>query len=308
MGAGRRMIAAENAPSSPTRSRRWSRRRPGRRPLATGASGAARGDRAAGGGRRPGEIRHPSDQRRRSSPTGRPAPTAFSIRGLIPRQITVADAVLTAPRSWSPAAGRPQYRRRCPKGDDGGDKAIVEIVRTIDQGGCHRTPSDRLTGLETRPAGLSARLSDAPHGRHSDQLPGGIAGPTDLGGVAAARMAQEDFDGAKRGIKVELVVAAHRMKPGLALAMARRWLDAEDVGAMTDISGTGLRKPPLQDVRGARPRPYRAEGRPSRAASARHRIRVPAAPRLHVADRMPMRPGAMRLSVPVVQRCRRTQF
>ena len=42
-------------------------------------------------------------------------------------------------------------------------KAIAEIVRVIEQGGYHRALSARLTELETKQDGLTARLSDVPH-------------------------------------------------------------------------------------------------------------------------------------------------
>ncbi|MGL4288103.1 MAG: hypothetical protein ACRCVA_17275 [Phreatobacter sp.] len=41
-------------------------------------------------------------------------------------------------------------------------KAIAEIVGVIEQGGWHRAPSDRLTGLEKKQDGLTARLTDVP--------------------------------------------------------------------------------------------------------------------------------------------------
>ena len=61
----------------------------------------------------------------------------------------------------------------------------------------------------------------------------------DFGGkysVEAARMAIEDFGGEVLGHKVELVTADHRNEPDLAVAIARRWYDADGVDMITGLS------------------------------------------------------------------------
>ena len=64
-----------------------------------------------------------------------------------------------------------------------------------------------------------------------------ITGP---GAVAAARMAIEDAGGSVLGQPVELVAADHQHKPDVGSAIARRWFDAEGVGAIFDIYNSGV--------------------------------------------------------------------
>jgi branched-chain amino acid transport system substrate-binding protein len=59
-----------------------------------------------------------------------------------------------------------------------------------------------------------------------------LAGP---GSVVAARMAVEDFGAAKKGMKVEIVVADHQNKPDVGSSIARQWLDAEKVDVIVDV-------------------------------------------------------------------------
>ena len=78
-------------------------------------------------------------------------------------------------------------------------KAIAEIVRVIEQGGWHRTLSDRLTELEARQDSLAARLSDAPqdvpdlhpriaetYRRRIERLTAALAHPDDAAEAAEA--------------------------------------------------------------------------------------------------------------------------
>ena len=53
-----------------------------------------------------------------------------------------------------------------------------------------------------------------------------LAGP---GSVVAARMAIEDFAAAKKGIKVEVLVADHLNKPDVGSNIARQWYDRDGV-------------------------------------------------------------------------------
>src|SRR5918992_6281900 len=59
-----------------------------------------------------------------------------------------------------------------------------------------------------------------------------LAGP---GSTVAARMAVEDFGAAKKGMKVEIVVADHQNKPEVGSAIARQWFDADKVDAIVDV-------------------------------------------------------------------------
>ncbi len=59
-----------------------------------------------------------------------------------------------------------------------------------------------------------------------------LAGP---GSVVAARMAIEDFGAAKKGMKVEVVVADHQNKPDVGSNVARQWYDVDKVDAIFDV-------------------------------------------------------------------------
>ncbi|HET9665031.1 MAG TPA: ABC transporter substrate-binding protein [Burkholderiales bacterium] len=59
-----------------------------------------------------------------------------------------------------------------------------------------------------------------------------LAGP---GSVVAARMAVEDFGAAKKGMKVEIVVADHQNKPEVGSSIARQWFDVDRVDAIVDV-------------------------------------------------------------------------
>src|SRR5687767_15849997 len=59
-----------------------------------------------------------------------------------------------------------------------------------------------------------------------------LAGP---GSVVAARMAVEDFGAAKKGLKVEVVVADHQNKPEVGSSIARQWYDVDKVDLIVDV-------------------------------------------------------------------------
>ena len=59
-----------------------------------------------------------------------------------------------------------------------------------------------------------------------------LAGP---GSVVAARMAVEDFGAAKKGMKVEILVADHQNKPDVGSTVARQWYDVDKVDAIFDV-------------------------------------------------------------------------
>ncbi|MGZ5142727.1 MAG: ABC transporter substrate-binding protein [Burkholderiales bacterium] len=59
-----------------------------------------------------------------------------------------------------------------------------------------------------------------------------LAGP---GSVVAARMAVEDFGAAKKGMKVEILVADHQNKPEVGSSIARQWFDVDKVDVIVDV-------------------------------------------------------------------------
>lgn len=59
-----------------------------------------------------------------------------------------------------------------------------------------------------------------------------LAGP---GSVVAARMAVEDFGAAKKGMRVEILVADHQNKPDVGSNIARQWYDVDKVDAIFDV-------------------------------------------------------------------------
>jgi len=59
-----------------------------------------------------------------------------------------------------------------------------------------------------------------------------LAGP---GSVVAARMAVEDFGAAKKGMKVEILVADHQNKPDVGSSIARQWYDVDKVDLIMDV-------------------------------------------------------------------------
>src|SRR5438128_6304908 len=59
-----------------------------------------------------------------------------------------------------------------------------------------------------------------------------ISGP---GSTTAARLAVEYFGAAKKGLKVEIVVADHLNKPDVGSSIARQWYDAEKVDVIVDV-------------------------------------------------------------------------
>jgi branched-chain amino acid transport system substrate-binding protein len=91
-------------------------------------------------------------------------------------------------------------------------------------------------GLALAAGGAHAQISDGvvkigvmndQSGTYAD-----LAGP---GSVVAARMAVEDFGAAKKGIKVEIMVADHQNKPEVGSSIARQWFDVDKVDAIVDV-------------------------------------------------------------------------
>ena len=48
-------------------------------------------------------------------------------------------------------------------------------------------------------------------------------------------MAIEDFGAAKKGLKVEVLVADHQNKPDVGSSIARQWFDADKVDVIVDV-------------------------------------------------------------------------
>jgi len=66
---------------------------------------------------------------------------------------------------------------------------------------------------------------------------------SDIGGkgsVLAAQMAAEDFDAAKKGLKVEIVSGDHQNKPDIGSAIARQWYDVDKVDAIFDVPNSAV--------------------------------------------------------------------
>jgi branched-chain amino acid transport system substrate-binding protein len=55
------------------------------------------------------------------------------------------------------------------------------------------------------------------------------------GGVVAARMAVEDFNAEKKGLKVEIVSADHQNKPDVGSNIVRTWIDVDKVDVIVDV-------------------------------------------------------------------------
>ena len=60
------------------------------------------------------------------------------------------------------------------------------------------------------------------------------------GSVVAARMAVEDFEAAKKGLKVEIISADHQNKPDVGSQIARQWYDADKVDVIVDVPNSGV--------------------------------------------------------------------
>jgi branched-chain amino acid transport system substrate-binding protein len=63
---------------------------------------------------------------------------------------------------------------------------------------------------------------------------------TGQGSVVAARMAVEDFDAAKKGLKVEIVFADHQNKADVGSNIARQWYDVDKVDVIVDVPNSAV--------------------------------------------------------------------
>jgi branched-chain amino acid transport system substrate-binding protein len=64
-----------------------------------------------------------------------------------------------------------------------------------------------------------------------------IGGP---GSVEAAKIAVEDFDPAKQGMKVDVIAGDHLNKPDVGSSIARQWYDEDHVDAIADVPNSGV--------------------------------------------------------------------
>ena len=68
------------------------------------------------------------------------------------------------------------------------------------------------------------------------------SGPyADVGGkgsVIAAKLAVEEFGGKLLGKRIEVIAADHQNKPDIASAIARQWIDTENVDVIADGAGS----------------------------------------------------------------------
>jgi branched-chain amino acid transport system substrate-binding protein len=64
-----------------------------------------------------------------------------------------------------------------------------------------------------------------------------IGGP---GSVEAAKMAVEDFNPAKNGMKIDIISGDHQNKPDIGSGIARQWYDVDHVDAIADVPNSGV--------------------------------------------------------------------
>ena len=64
-----------------------------------------------------------------------------------------------------------------------------------------------------------------------------VTGP---GSVTAAKLAIEDFGGAAKGMKIELIFADHQNKPDIGSSIASSWFDVEKVDVIVDVPNSGV--------------------------------------------------------------------
>jgi branched-chain amino acid transport system substrate-binding protein len=72
------------------------------------------------------------------------------------------------------------------------------------------------------------------------------------GSVTAAKMAAEDFMQKHPGFKVEIISADHQNKADVGSAIARRWIDQENVDAVADVPNSAVGLAVNEVVRGSK--------------------------------------------------------
>ncbi len=73
-----------------------------------------------------------------------------------------------------------------------------------------------------------------------------------MGSVVAAQLAAEDFAKELPGVKIEIVQADHQLKADVASAIARRWIDTENVNAIADVVSSSAALAVNDVVRGSK--------------------------------------------------------
>jgi branched-chain amino acid transport system substrate-binding protein len=73
-----------------------------------------------------------------------------------------------------------------------------------------------------------------------NDMAGPISDITGKGSVVAANMAVEDFGGTAAGRKVTILAADHQNKVDVGSAIARKWLDVENVDAIIDVPNSSV--------------------------------------------------------------------
>ena len=71
-------------------------------------------------------------------------------------------------------------------------------------------------------------------------LSGYLSAATGPGTVDAARMAVEDFGGTVLGRRIEIVSADHQNRPDIGSAIARQWIDQDDVQVFTGMGNSAV--------------------------------------------------------------------
>ena len=71
-------------------------------------------------------------------------------------------------------------------------------------------------------------------------LSGAYSDITGKGAIAAAKMAIDDFAKSHPEIKAELVSADHQNKPDLAMTIARKWIDTEQVDVLAKLTTSSI--------------------------------------------------------------------
>jgi branched-chain amino acid transport system substrate-binding protein len=110
--------------------------------------------------------------------------------------------------------------------------------------GCKR----RLLGAAVAAATLASLSAPALAQIPGDKIKIGVlsdfSGPfadqVGKGSLIGAQLAAEDFAKEARDLSVEIISADHQNKPDVGVAIARRWVDEENVDAIVDLANSGV--------------------------------------------------------------------
>lgn len=87
---------------------------------------------------------------------------------------------------------------------------------------------------------LSAQAADVVRLGVLTDMTGPLSGTLGEGSVEGARMAVEDFGGTLLGKKLEVVSGDHQNKADVGAAIARRWIDTNDVPVVLDLGNSAV--------------------------------------------------------------------